>query len=547
MIQEKLKWLMLFRVAVAIILLTTGIIVQFRESGSLMNAATSTFYAIAGLFFFLSILYIPLIRHLKNPSRLANSQTLIDIIIITFVVYISGGAASPLSFLYVLTVVSATIVSYRSGGFWAASLSSIFYGAMVNSEYYRIFPSMEEVISGTPQFLPENILYVTTSNIAAFFFVAFLSGYLAVQARKIETELIEKKIDYEALKTLNNDIVKNISMGLITIDSELNITSFNSAAEAITGYSLEDVYTSSIFSVFSDFKKGLENIDAIQRDQPQRWETWHAGKNGENYYLGFSSSSLKNAEGTNVGEIVFFQDLTALKTMEKELLKADRLAAVGRFAASVAHEVRNPLASISGSIELLKKNLIGSRKGTNSRLMDIVLREVERLNKLITEFLIYAKPAAPQKKEADLNKIMEETVEVFRNASLGDKKIKITTGKGEIPLVLVDPSQFEQVLWNLLGNAADAIEHSGAIDLQAHIFTTDEERKDVEIKISDDGCGIPGDEIEKIFDPFYTSKEEGNGLGLSIAYGIIEAHGGKLSVASEPGQGTTFTILLPLR
>lgn len=539
-LHEKLKWLMLFRVAVATILLVIGVLVQFREKGTLLNPATSALYPLAGLVFFLSLLYAPLLRRAKDLLKVAYLQIFVDIAIITIVIYVSGGASSPLPFLYILTVIAATIISYSKGGYWAASLGSILYGSLVNIEYYHILPSMSELLTGISQPIPHNILYNTASNIAAFYLVAFLSGHLAIQAKRAEEELREKRIDYQALEDLNNDIVRNISSGLMTVDSEGLITSFNSAAERITGCYLEDVYGKSVMTLFPDFREKLHDGEFSN----SRWESWVKRSDGKEYYLGFSISPLMGSEG-KAGDIVIFQNLTELKRMEGELKKSDRLAAVGKFAAGIAHEIRNPLAAISGSIEILRKTLHNSAESSDARLMEIVLREVERLNLLITEFLSYARPPVPNKEMIDLNDIIEETIELFANSEDTKKEIDMESRLGDLPLISADRGQIRQVLWNLIKNSAEAIEKSGKIEIKTRI-SSGNGRNGAEIIVRDNGCGIPPEVTERIFDPFYTSKEKGTGLGLSIVYNILEAHGASLDVKSKPGEGSIFKITIPV-
>ena len=546
-LHEKLKWLMFFRVTVATVLLVAGILVQFRGADTLSASITYTFYPVAGLVFFLSILYIPILKFAKKPASIAISQALVDNIIITFVIYISGGAESPLSFLYILTIVSSTIVSYGSGGFWAASMSSIFYGSLVNIEYYHILPSMTEIITDSTQRLPEGALYNMLGNITAFYLVSFLSGYLAIQTKKAEEELREKKIDYQSLEVLNNDIVRNISSGLLTVDGKGFITSFNAAAEDITGYLLEEVYGKNIEVIFSDIDIASmldETGDVANKEHP-RMETWFERSDGKEYYLGFSISQIKRSDSEQIGTIIFFQDLTTLKRMEKELRQADKLAAVGGFAASIAHEIRNPLASISGSIELLAKDLALELKTDNKKLMDIVIREVDRLNKLIGEFLNYARPSPPQKKDIDLNTIMDETIEMIINSETKMNNIAIKNNKGDIPSIQADEGQLRQVIWNLIKNAADAIDIKGEIIITTRPALVGR-KEGVEFLIKDNGCGISDKESLKIFNPFYTSKEGGNGLGLSVVHSIIEAHGGVITLNSIPGEGSTFSAIFPL-
>ncbi|MBE9535871.1 MAG: PAS domain S-box protein [Proteobacteria bacterium] len=534
-LHEKLTWLMLFRVIVAAILLITGLITQVRgEDGTFLNRFTTAFYILAGLVFFLSLIYIPLVKYSKRLVQVAASQLFVDSLIITFVVYISGGASSPLSFLYILTIISASIVAYQRGGFLAASLGSFLYGVLAVLEYHKVIPTMAEVVTGIAPQLQVNILYNTTSNIVAFYLVAFLSGYLATQARLAQEQLWEQQIDYRALEALNNDIVRSISSGLMTINNKMQITSFNSAAELIAGRRLEQVYGQSVYNIFPFLKSN---------SMGSRMEAWFAREDGERYFLGFSISPLRGARGEKQGDIIIFQDLTQLKEMERELKTADRLAAVGKFAAGIAHEVRNPLASISGSVEILKGKLKAPETEENQRLMDIVIREVDWLDSLIAQFLDYAKPSVSDKKTFEAKTLIDEIVESFRNAADNlEKGISISCSFAGDSSVVADRNQIKQVLWNLIKNAVDACGKNGTIDINTQKDRAD---KNIVISVSDSGMGIPDSIKDDIFSPFITSKNKGSGLGLPIAHKIIESHQGQLTFRSIPGE-TTFTITLPL-
>jgi two-component system sensor histidine kinase PilS (NtrC family) len=487
---------------------------------------------LAGLVFFLSLIYIPLVRHSKKLVRVAASQVFIDSIIITFVVYISGGVSSPLSFLYILTIISASIVAYQKGGFWAASLNSFFYGILAVLEYHKIMPTMAEVVTGVPQQLQVNILYNASSNIVAFYLVAFLSAYLAKQAKLAQEQLREQQIDYRALEALNNDIVKNISSGLMTINKSMQVTSFNSAAEIITGRRLEHIYGQSVYGIFPFLKDDTGK---------SRMDAWFAREDGERYFLGFSISPLRDSRGESQGEIIIFQDLTQLKEMERDLKAADRLAAVGRFAAGIAHEIRNPLASISGSVEILKKKLVLPGTEENQRLMAIVIREVDWLNSLITQFLDYAKPSLPDKKIFEPKALIDEIVESFINtADVVEKGINIRCSFDGDSSIIADRNQIKQVLWNLIKNAVEACDKNGDISINTQ---KDSANKNMVISVTDSGPGIPDSIMDDIFSPFSTSKHKGTGLGLPIARNIIESHKGQLTFRSLPGK-TTFSITL---
>ncbi|MGE0551474.1 MAG: nitrogen regulation protein NR(II), partial [Kofleriaceae bacterium] len=239
-----------------------------------------------------------------------------------------------------------------------------------------------------------------------------------------------------------------------------------------------------------------------------------------------------------IGRIVNFQDLTELRRLEAQNRRSERLATVGQLAAGVAHEIRNPLASISGSIELLKQVPVASED--DRTLMAIVQREVQRLNVLIGDLLDYANPRTFQKVEFDLATMVEETVQVAR-ADPGVAGVEITC-EVERPLrVHADPAKLRQVLWNLIRNAAEAAAGAGnhvRVDARADGDRTS-------IAVADDGPGISPHQLTHIFDPFFTTKSKGTGLGLATCHSLIAEHGGRIDVESELGKGTKMVVRIP--
>jgi two-component system sensor histidine kinase PilS (NtrC family) len=234
--------------------------------------------------------------------------------------------------------------------------------------------------------------------------------------------------------------------------------------------------------------------------------------------------------------------------MEEDLKRADRLAAIGKMAAGIAHEIRNPLASISGSIEILKDEL--GNAAPNQQLMEIILREVGRLNSLIEDFLLFTRPISPGKEKIHLNQLVEEILKMFANSSDFNPQIRLETRYRDDLFILGDPHQIRQVFWNLFINAAQAMLQGGELLVELRRNSSSlpfsKEQANGEISISDTGVGIGEDEIGKIFDPFFTTKERGTGLGLSIVHSILESYGGRIKVQSQKGSGTVFSVYLPL-
>jgi two-component system sensor histidine kinase PilS (NtrC family) len=387
----------------------------------------------------------------------------------------------------------------------------------------------------------------------AFYLVAILSSYLAEQVRRKEEELKKRIIDYRQLERLYKHIVQNVVSGLITVDGEERITSFNRMAEEITGYKFEEVYQEEVDSLFPGLSAWSRSVggnpgEGGNRLRFLRWETRFARKDGARLILGFSISPLKDSVDREMGNILIFQDLTRLREMEEHVKRSDRLAAIGKMAAGIAHEIRNPLASISGSIEILKEELGGSTQ--NQALMGIVLREVHRLNSLIADFLLFARPISPGRERIHLNRLIEEIFQMLSHSPDFNVLIRLDTEFEDELYIQGDPNQVRQVFWNLLINAAQAMPEGGMLRVRLRKGSPRAllpgGRSYGEVSVIDSGMGIGEEEIGKIFDPFFTTKEKGTGLGLSIVHSIVESYGGKIAVQSQKGQGSVFSVFIPL-
>jgi len=370
-LRKNIEILMFSRVLIISVLLGASVIFQYQEKGLFIAPQLVYLYFLIGLTYFLTVIYILLIKFAqKYLTPIAYLQLFFDILIITGMVFITGAVESIFSFLYILSIISASIILYRPGGFLTASLSGILYGVMVDLDYYGIIPS---AIAGIhPNYNESYVFYNIFINIVAFYIVAFLSGYLSEQVKRTGEELIEKRIDFEELKILNNNIIQNIQTGLITIDRKGRIISFNRQAEIITGKPLRQVYLSPIDDVIPGMMDDIaENESARTIGGRNRWTRDYISDKGNQYVLGFSVSPLNNAQNEQVGKIILFLDITHIREMEEEIKRNDTLVNLGKLAANLAHEIRNPLGSMSASRQLLRIEL--SLSGSNRELMVIVL------------------------------------------------------------------------------------------------------------------------------------------------------------------------------
>jgi len=555
-LQRRLKTLMLLRVIFLTLFL--GVVVIFQKRGGEIPALIHISFLI-GLTYFLTILYAILLRNIKNLILFSYVQIIGDIIIEAGVNYVTGGVQSTFSFLYIFSIITASIIISRKGGYIIASFSSVIYGTMANLELYNFISPASFYGKILSSLDPGYVFYLVFFNILAFFLVAFLSGNLSERLKITGKELRREKDHLIKLQSFNENIVNSIESGLFTTDINGKINFFNKTAEKLTSYEKNEVIGKFFYEVFvlPDLSDSTRNISLDSTD-PKRYEGIFKRKDKKEIFLGMSFSPFRDEKNTIQGIIGIFQNITLLKEMEEKIRKKDRLAAIGEIAAGIAHEIRNPLTSISGSVQLLK-DTFGLKKA-DRQLMDIVIREAERLNTIISNFLNYARPVPLVVGSYNINEIINETIGLFKNNKEYRSDIEISTDFKQKKInAMVDPKQIKQVFWNLYLNSAQAMPEGGVLRIETH-YCDDNERskipsrklvdreninKFIEINIKDSGTGISQQDIGKIFEPFYTTKEGGNGLGLAIVYRIIENHKGIIEVKSKPGGGTAFQIFLP--
>lgn len=540
-IQKKLKVLMILRIILATLFLVSSILLQIK----FRSREIPTFYLLVVSVYLITIIYALLINRVSNFALFAYIQLIGDLIIETVLVYITGGIESSFSFTYIITIIYASIILYRRGGYVIAGISSILYGGLIDVQYYGFFETTQLSILS-----PAEIFYKVFLHVLFFFVVAFLSGGLAESLRQTGEILKEKDTDLVELQTFYKNVAQSMSSGLLTTDLKGHITSFNRAAEDITGNFFEEIKGKIWHEIFN-----LEEIKSVFRKLemlriPFRFEGNYVRKDGAKLALGITISSLKNESGETTGAIGIFQDLTKIKEMEDDIKKKEKLAMVGELAAGMAHEIRNPLASLSGSMQILKSE--SSLSGENKKLLEIALRETEKLNRIISDFLTYARPTPLNKKRCDINRLLNDTVTLLRNSKEYQKKIKIAANlEGKRLITEVDPNQMSQVFWNLSINAVQAMSDGGELiisskkKLKKGRGYSDFDKDYIEITFKDTGNGINPVVKDKIFYPFFTTKDKGSGLGLAIVHRIIEDHKGEIMVESKLNEGSRFIIHLP--
>jgi two-component system sensor histidine kinase PilS (NtrC family) len=412
--KAKLKWLMLFRVLFSTLLLGSSIVLQLGDSRPPIGPPFKLLYGLIASIFFLSIIYALTIDRVAKHITFAYVQILIDTLVVTLILYVTGSFSSIFSFLYLVVIIYSSILLSIRGTLVIAAICSIQYGIMVDFEYYGVtYPFVTDIgmlASNQPW---NHVLYKILITMTACFAVAFLSSFLSEQVRTTRKEL---------------------------------------------------------------------------------------------------------------------------RVMENHVKRVENMAAVGEMAAGLAHEIKNPLASLTGSIQLLREDI--RYDPDHDRLMQIILREADRLSSLANNFLLYARPPAGKVEAIELEKELLDTAELFEKDASNEGRITTTKKIQPDIWISMDPVHLRQILWNLLLNASEAIEGDGVIDIEMY----EQKGKRACIKITDNGRGMSPDELKTIFDPFFTTKPSGTGLGLSIVHRILEAYDFWMNVESEVNKGTTFTL-----
>ena len=553
---KHIKGLMLCRIIILTLLLTITFLFQISEKKYFFIPLTNHFYYFISFFYLVTIVYALLLKKAKDLRRFTLIQIIVDHFFITSLIYFTGGRESFFPIAYIFSIIGSSIIFYKRGALFSASLSSFLYGLLLLLQLHQwINPFGRPSLYDSSQIFYTLILYI-----AAFYIVAFLSSTISEELKKKKKELIQKQEDYNQLETFNRNIIQSLDSGLLTIDLNGKINFFNRTAEKIFNLNGEGSKDICIYDLFPKINEVINTLP--RRKEPeafldyQRYEMLFPNREGKKVHLGFSISPLTSPEGTLIGHTLIFQDITKFKEMEEQMKRIDKMAAVGLLAAGMAHEIRNPLASLSGSIQMLKSELILDE--SQQHLMEITLRESERLNALITDFLLFAHPPQTHKMPWEIPKLLAETIDLLIHSPVFHEGIRVLRPQpAEGFEAMIDSDQMKQVFWNLLINAAQAMSNGGEIrihvekgtdHLGGQFFPWPPQGKGkgwIKISIADSGQGIPPGDKEKIFEPFFTTKEGGTGLGLSIVHKIIENHNGVIKVESEVGKGSIFTIFLP--
>jgi two-component system sensor histidine kinase PilS (NtrC family) len=485
----------------------------------------------------LSSVLLLLSRPSVRPLRLAWLISLLDLAIVTAVVASTGGARSMFAFLYVMLVTAACVTLSRTGGLTVAAIASCLYTGLVFGRTVFPLTAMFEA----PEETTGLEILTMFANAATFLVVAIVAGGLAERFRSTRAELEAQRKSLENLKAFKDLVFESVGTGLIAVDRAHTITAFNRTAATITGVPVARAIGRPWHSVFGD-AVSISDVDAAVdagRSADTRHEVTLPHGEGPGTPVRMTFSALLGADGERLGLICACEDLSAIRAMEERLRHADRLATLGRMSANIAHEIRNPLASLTGAIEVLATQ--GPETELRERLANIVLKESGRLNAILRDFLEYARPAPLARARVNVCETIDEVLTLLEHrATPGSLKVV-----RELPASLewdVDPQQFRQAMWNLCLNAVQAMPDGGELCLAAAVVDGS-----LVVRIEDSGDGIGGSDVAHVFEPFFSTKPGGSGLGLALVHRILKDHGGEIEVDSSPGGGSTFTLRIPAR
>ncbi|MGD9588080.1 MAG: nitrogen regulation protein NR(II) [Pyrinomonadaceae bacterium] len=533
--QMSVQTLVLGRLVVIFLLLVVAWIwVSGRLTLSLETFPQSIFIAFI-VSVGLTIVYFFLLRLSSGLGWQVRLQFSLDALLITWLVWRTGDLSSPFIVLYLILI----------------SVSSLFlrsFGTVVMAFICIILFSTLSVLTGTgmieskgPELALARMIQGISFHVVAFLVVGLLAARLADRSKSSETleETTRKLAD---LRVLHERIIESIRSGLITTDLEGKIYTFNSAATEITGYRIEDMVGRSISRLFGDISQEIEQsiVAAAQGEQLPRFEATLSSPEGFAVRIGYGISQLLSETNEQTGYIITFQDLTEIRSMEESVRRKDRLAAVGRVGAGLAHEIRNPLGAMRGAIQVLEANT--PAESLQADLMGIILRESDRLNSIITNFLSYARPKVGNFTEIDIGEAIRETLTLLRHSPdvSADHTLEEVLPPQPV-FISADSTQIKQIFWNLARNSIQAMKNGGRLKIRLETIG----RSRIRIIFEDTGDGMPPERVEQLFEPFAKSTSGGTGLGLSIVYQIIRDHNGSINVRSIEGEGTTITVELP--
>jgi two-component system, NtrC family, sensor histidine kinase PilS len=522
--RQWLAWLVKVRVLVLTCLLGIELaIAQLTPSGFSLRL----FVTVMLLWYAIAIFHLLLLSFWQEYRVQSLLQVITDLALVSLVIYATGGIDSSFNFLYPLVIIVASILLPRTWAFLTAALAFILYGTVLELTYFGIVPSYSTT---HPEL--KSLQAIILVNLFGYLAVAYLAGQLATKLRQVDVKLKHTSGVLEDLQALHENIIQSITGGLITTGLDGHITLVNTAAQKLLECPEDSLLGQPVNRLF------LDPLPQVGSERAHT-EVRLVAPNGYRKTFRVQVSTLAIPEKGTLGFVYTFDDLTEVRRLEREVRMQDRLAAVGRLAAAIAHEIRNPLTSIAGSVSLLSS--IPDLSDEHRQLLQIVTRESERLNHIITDFLGYSRGKQYQFKKVDLLPLLEDTLTLLehrlsaQNSAIRiEKKFQLTQA-----WTLADGDKIKQVFWNFCENAVRAMRDNGTLTV-----SVESSGDDWQVNFADTGPGMSSQLIEKIFEPFQSQFEGGTGLGLAIVYQIVQAHEGKVWARSKVGQGSVFVLKL---
>jgi two-component system, NtrC family, sensor histidine kinase PilS len=534
-LESRLKRLMLFR----LVMITTLLLIA-----AYVEAVSETLFPVNPLYFLivavyvLTLLYALALRFLPVAAFQVYGQVVGDLLVITGLVYVYGGVRTSFILLYPLSVLSGSVLLDRKGGVVLASLASVFYAALLLA--LRLGLVRPQGLSDVP-FLPSQVIvYSAFVTAVACGAVGLIGAQIAENLRHAGEKLEQAEGQVADLQELNEVIVNSIHSGLLTCDAAGHILHVNSFGESILGRTAESTRGRNVREVFGSWLLEPHAVEARAARSMARLEVSYDRPDGATVELGVSVTPLATGNAVSPGYLLVFQDLTDIKRLEQEVRTKEKLAAVGEMTAQLAHEIRNPLGSISGSAQVLmtEPNISPEQE----RLLAIITRESKRLSDTLNRFLFQARSPGRPLEPVDIGPLIGEAITLLRNGpEVGpDHGVEFESDAGP-HVCMADPDQIAQVFWNLARNGLEAMPRGGVLRIALR-----QSKDEVVLSVRDQGRGMDREEQRTMFEPFQSRSGGGTGLGLSIVYRIIREHGGDITVRSFPHVGTDVQVRLPL-
>jgi two-component system sensor histidine kinase PilS (NtrC family) len=520
--RRRISYFMLVRLAMLAAFTVLAAALTYTSDPPLDSLYITFVWTAIGLGYAATIWFARRLRRTQHLERHAWLQTSFDIVAGAIVVEMTGGIDSGFVFLFLIAILGATIMGGPRSTWAAAGACAAIWVVTSSLQFFEIVDPLFLGNAPAP-LLPLEFWTTVLRAIGAMLGVTVLSSYLNLQIASSASQVID-------LRALNENIVRSLSSGLLSCAEDGRVVYFNPAAREILELRESDL-GHDFGAIFPEMSPNSEAGDELPRDEVEL-----TTRSGRRLHIGLSRTALRDGKGQRIGDLVIFQDLTQLHELTENVRRNERLAALGGMAASVAHEVRNPLAAISGSAELLGSAELGDE---DARLLSIIRRESGRLSDIVTDLLAFTRPRTPQRSRTDASRVTRDACEAF-SADPNNRNVEVSRHAAEAVWLEADPVQLGQVLWNLLRNAGEAMDGSGHIEVRVT-----HEAGEARITITDDGPGIPPGRRERIFDPFFTTKDHGTGFGLAIAHRVTEDNGGTLELDDSVKAGARFVLRFP--